>query len=301
MKRWYHKGDIRIKLDDGVKPPEGFIAGYGPRGAPWNKGLTAASDHRVKLNGEKTKKTRMQNNSYQAWNKGLTKETDSRVKGLKGCLNGAWGKTRVAWNKGLNKHSDNRILKISQTLNGREAWNKGLTKEVDERMKKISEIQRSPRVIEKRFNSMKANNHLNPYNSLFEKNIYFKLVAAYGVLDVIYQYYDKIRYPFKCDFYIKSEDLFIEVNGNWTHGSHPFNPNNGEDIKKKNEWIKKSKNSKYYKNAVYTWTDLDVRKINLAKNNKLNFIAIYKDIIIIIRGGVLQQVICKTPLIARTS
>lgn len=30
--------------------------------------------------------------------------------------------------------------------------------------------------------------------------------------DTIYQYKEK-RYPFKCDFYIPSKDLFIEYNG----------------------------------------------------------------------------------------
>ena len=40
--------------------------------------------------------------------------------------------------------------------------------------------------------------------------------------DVINQYKDE-RYPFACDFYIPSLDLYIECNYHWTHGGHPFN------------------------------------------------------------------------------
>ena len=46
--------------------------------------------------------------------------------------------------------------------------------------------------------------------------------------DIIRQYYDKDRYPFNCDFYIKSKDLFIEYQGHPSHGYCPFNRNNRE-------------------------------------------------------------------------
>ena len=45
------------------------------------------------------------------------------------------------------------------------------------------------------------------------------------------------RYPFLCDFYIEKLDLFIEYNGHWTHGSHPFDINNKNDILKLKETI----------------------------------------------------------------
>jgi len=32
-----------------------------------------------------------------------------------------------------------------------------------------------------------------------------------------------------CDFYIPSEDLFIELNRHWSHGGHFYDPNNIED------------------------------------------------------------------------
>lgn len=100
------------------------------------------------------------------------------------------------------------------------------------------------------------------------------LEEKYGKDNVLTQYTDK-RYPFTCDFYIKSKDLFIELNLHWTHGGKQFE-NSKEDQIKLATWIEKSKTSIYYKNAIKTWTIRDVAKINVAKQNNLNYIAIYK-------------------------
>ena len=87
--------------------------------------------------------------------------------------------------------------------------------------------------------------------------------------DVIRQYKDE-RYPFLCDFYIPSLDLYIECNYHWTHGGHPFNSENKYDQIQLNEWI--NNNTKYYNNAIGTWVIRDVNKRNTAKENKLNYI-----------------------------
>jgi hypothetical protein len=87
--------------------------------------------------------------------------------------------------------------------------------------------------------------------------------------------YKSDLYPFSCDFYIPSIDLYIEIQGNWTHGGHPFDKDNIDDIKKLNLW--KEKNSPYYNNAIYAWTDLDVRKRKIALDNKLNYLEIFSD------------------------
>ena len=42
-----------------------------------------------------------------------------------------------------------------------------------------------------------------------------------------------------------------------------------DNIDKLNLW--KSKNTKYYNVAIKVWTDLDVRKRTIAKNNNLNY------------------------------
>ena len=92
--------------------------------------------------------------------------------------------------------------------------------------------------------------------------------------DIKRQYKSKL-YPFACDFYIKSLDLYIETNGHWSHGwDHkkclgPFNSNNPEHIKLLNKW--KSKDTKYYRNAIKVWTINDILKYKTAKQNKLNY------------------------------
>ena len=87
--------------------------------------------------------------------------------------------------------------------------------------------------------------------------------------DIKYQYKSK-EYPFICDFYIPNLNLYIECNYHWTHGNHPYNEYNNDDINITKIW--KSKNSKFYNNAIYTWTIRDVNKRNIAKQNNLNYI-----------------------------
>lgn len=88
------------------------------------------------------------------------------------------------------------------------------------------------------------------------------------------QYYSDL-YPFHCDFYLPKYDLYIEYNGTWTHGKHPFNKDNEDDIELLNKWEDKAKNSTFYKNAINTWTISDTNKRNIAYENKLNFIEIF--------------------------
>lgn len=45
-----------------------------------------------------------------------------------------------------------------------------------------------------------------------EDELYEKLKEIYGNDNVLRNYRDKQRYPFNCDFYIKSSDMFIECN-----------------------------------------------------------------------------------------
>ena len=57
-------------------------------------------------------------------------------------------------------------------------------------------------------------------------------------IDAINTYKDE-RYPFNCDFYIPSKDLFIELNLFWMHGKEPFDKNNKEHLKRLNDIYKK--------------------------------------------------------------
>ena len=67
--------------------------------------------------------------------------------------------------------------------------------------------------------------------------------------------------------------MFIELNLFWTHGKHWFDPNNQEDIEKLNKW--KAKDTTFYRNAIYNWTVLDVKKRTIALQNNLNYIVLW--------------------------
>ena len=123
---------------------------------------------------------------------------------------------------------------------------------------------------EKVLKTMKENGTL-PHSKI-EVNFYNYLLTIFKEDDIIQQYKNEL-YPYHCDFYIKSIDVYIEINGTWTHGLHPFDETNNEDIQKLNYW--KSKNSPYYNSAIKTWTKLDVSKRKIARQNKLLFLEIY--------------------------
>lgn len=121
----------------------------------------------------------------------------------------------------------------------------------------------------------KSKNH--SFNTSSPEDKYYSyLCKKYGVEDIIRQYSEE-RYPFACDFYIKSLDLFIELNLTWTHGGKLFDSSNFADIEKLAVWKEKAKTSKYYQQAIYTWTDLDIRKRNAALENKLNYRVYYSE------------------------
>ena len=106
-----------------------------------------------------------------------------------------------------------------------------------------------------------------------EEVCYKLLIDKFGQDDIVRQYTSEL-YPFNCDFYIKSLDLYIEYNGSWTHGKHPFDPTNKDDIEIVEKW--KAKNKKYYFIAINTWTKRDVNKRNVAKQNNINIKEFWK-------------------------
>ena len=84
------------------------------------------------------------------------------------------------------------------------------------------------------------------------------------------------------DYYLSDYDLYIEIQGNWTHGKHPFNKNDKDDLNIVELW--KSKKSNYYNKAINDWTQKDPLKRETAKNNNLNYLEIFSnDIEIVIK------------------
>ena len=102
-----------------------------------------------------------------------------------------------------------------------------------------------------------------------EEKLYLYIKVKFP--SVIRQYKDKERYPYFCDFYIPELDLFLELNGTWTHGNHPYDMNSKEDNSILNIWKEKSKEHPMYLAAIKTWVVSDVNKRNKAKENHLNF------------------------------
>ena len=108
-----------------------------------------------------------------------------------------------------------------------------------------------------------------------EKSFLKCLYAQYGKQDIRTNY-KSIDYPFRCDFYIISLNKYIELNLHWTHGGKPYDPTDPECQEKLALWQRKAATSQFYRNAIETWTVRDVKKFEVAKQNKLNYELIYK-------------------------
>ena len=127
----------------------------------------------------------------------------------------------------------------------------------------------TPEVIQKAIDTKKKRHTLNTSKA---EQLFREYLDNNFTNDFEYNYKSEL-YPFNCDFYIKSLDLYIEIQGSWTHGGHPFDKNNQEDLDRLE--FMKSKNTQYYQNAINTWTIRDVNKRNIAKQNNLNYLEIF--------------------------
>lgn len=146
---------------------------------------------------------------------------------------------------------------------GHTPWNKD----------KVGVQERSRETVERCNNTKRLRGTFN--TSKPEERMYIDLCEQYGKDNVIRQYHDE-RYPFNCDFYIKSEDLFIELNAHWTHGGRPYDENDTACQEQLAKWQEKAKTSRFYKTAIDVWTHRDVNKSKVAKENNLNIRVIYK-------------------------
>lgn len=205
------------------------------------------------------------------------------------------GLGKIPWNKGkhpgnnwLGKHhTEETKKKISITKNNKSIEEKKLIEAKRMASRKYTTpwnkgkhtgawtAEQKAIILAKQYKTKKQNASFN--SSKAEENYYRKLCLKYGQENVIRQYSSDSRYPFNCDFYIKSKDLFIELNLSWTHGGHPFSQQNKADLIKLNSWKEKAKASEYYKNAIETWTVRDVKKHQAVKINKLNYIEYYSE------------------------
>lgn len=106
--------------------------------------------------------------------------------------------------------------------------------------------------------------------------------AAYRMLrdrfgaDGVKRQYKSEEYPFACDFYVEVLDLYIEMNISWTHGGHFFCFDDEQDLAVLRTWKAKAESSKFYRNAIDTWTVRDVMKRQAAAEHGLNYLVFWR-------------------------
>ena len=122
--------------------------------------------------------------------------------------------------------------------------------------------------LEKAYNTKKKNHSFN--TSKLEEE--FSSYLDSNSINYIRQHKNE-KYPFSCDFYFPERDIYLEINGTWTHGQGPFDPESIEDNIKLDIW--KSKDSNYYRGAIETWTITDPHKVQVARENGIQLYVFY--------------------------
>ena len=128
----------------------------------------------------------------------------------------------------------------------------------------VEYASQSQEIKEKIIESKRRNHTFN--TSKPEEELYLYIKEKFPL--VKRQYKDKIRYPYNCDFYIPELDYFIELQGYYTHNTHPYNPNSISD-----QVLVERYKEKYGPKcqAITIWTIKDPEKRECAKHNHLNF------------------------------
>ncbi|MCC2248979.1 hypothetical protein JUJ52_03275 [Virgibacillus sp. AGTR] len=133
---------------------------------------------------------------------------------------------------------------------------------------------------DKIFNNRRKNRTL--HTSKPEQELGVLLRAYFGDDDVLYNVVVDDRYPFRVDYYIKSLDLFIELNGDRCHNTHWYDASNSRDQQIVRSWIEnmnrlelESGKPSRYRQFIQTWTERDVKKRLTAKVNKLNYLVFW--------------------------
>lgn len=128
----------------------------------------------------------------------------------------------------------------------------------------------SPEVIAKKYETKRKNGTFN--TSKPEDRCYEVLKSIFPDAKRAYK---SEQYPYLCDFYVPKLDLYIECNFFWTHGGHFFDANNPEDIKVLELW--KSKHTKFFDVAIHVWTESDLKKLETARKNNLNYLVCWTE------------------------
>ena len=131
--------------------------------------------------------------------------------------------------------------------------------------------EKLPSILEKSNQTKRENGTFN--TSQIEEN-FASWLTSQGI-EYKRQYNSK-DYPFNSDFYIPSQDLYIEIQGSWTHGGHPYGTRGDSLVLE--HWKKKAASgSDFYANAIDVWTRRDPLKRQWAKEHKLNWIEMFSN------------------------
>lgn len=232
------------------------------------------------LNGQATKERKYNNRYYN--NREQAMETNKRNHGGKH----NWASNNPEWNGQATKerehgdpHWSNR-QKAEETTFIRHGKKYYLETEEFKNYMKQPEVQKQKQ--QREYETKLRNGTLSNYRSKPEIRCYELLKTKFQ--DTKHTYRDNEQYPFKSDMYIPSLDLFIECHFGWKHGGEPFDKNNARHIELLDRWQLKTKDltltekaRESYRNAIYQWTDLDIRKLKTFRDNNLNYKIFYTE------------------------
>lgn len=179
-------------------------------------------------------------------------------------------KNRLAFSLRLKEHADEYNKKSRETC--MEKYGVPYYSQTDD-FKRIQSKRMSDLKVKKQICAVRLKNHTFK-SSLPEDNLYELLCMCFDASDIERQYISD-EYPFACDFYIKSRNMYIELNASWTHGCHWYDMSSNNDVRILNEW--RGKNTAYYDNAISTWIQRDVKKRCLAEIHNLNYVVFWDE------------------------
>lgn len=289
-KHWFTNGIIQVQKET---CPDGFWRGRLPVSDETRKKHSENNAWHVMTDEQKEARAKKISSTISSRTEDEKRDYSERISKARkgrGCGVSPWNKGKKglqkAWNKGMSpseetkakihaawqqKSPEEKAAIEAKRLASREysePWNKGIsTGEWSEETKK--------EILAKQYRTKKKNNSFN--SSAGEDRFYKRLLTIFNEEDIIRQFNTDTRYPFNCDFYVKSKDLFIELNYNWTHGSKLFESTE-QDLQKLAKWQEKALTSNYYKNAIETWTKRDVEKFMAAEENNLKYLVYYSEV-----------------------
>lgn len=200
-------------------------------------------------------------------NENMTEEEKlHRIQAFKNTWYGASEKEKQLRNKHNSESKKEWWNNVSEEVIQQRSkqYKKTMSSKTEEELKEIQN---------KIYETKRKNNTLN----VSKPERYYENLLKQKYKDNVLCQYKSNEFPFACDFYLKHIDLYIDLNFHWTHGKHLFDVNNEEDKQTLELWKQRSIKSKFYKNAIYTWTDLDIRKDKISKQNNINRVVFYTE------------------------